>query len=183
MGGSIYVINTINEMKKILYLAITFICMTSCCPPRILYSTESVMPSAERDSIEVTLLKGDIISSGGSDPMMCARLDILNRKTTSVSILDSPVLELFTDNHILLFEEFERKDTGACNSTILSQERKEATLYFKSQDDNYVTYKSLKKNGKKLSGHKLCLTVYLKDCNGINIEKKIVLIPTKTKKM
>ena len=183
LGGTIQEINTINEMKKILYLAITLICMTSCYLPRILYSTESVMPSAECDSIEVTLLRGDIISSGGSDPAMAARLDIVNRKTTSVSLLDSPVLELFTDNHILLFEEFERKDTLASNSTIPSHERKEVTLYFKSQDDNYVTYQSLKKEGKKLSGHKLCLTLHLKDCNGINIEKKIVLIPTKTKRM
>ena len=134
-------------MKKILYLAITLICMTSCYLPRILYSTESVMPSAECDSIEVTLLRGDIISSGGSDPAMTARLDIVNRKTTSVSLLDSPVLELLADNHILLFEEFERKDTLASNSTIPSHERKEVTLYFKSQDDNYVTYQSLKKEG------------------------------------
>ncbi|MGC3977357.1 MAG: hypothetical protein QM751_03450 [Paludibacteraceae bacterium] len=53
-------------MKKIVFLIILSVfVLTSCYPPRIIYSIEDIQPSLQEDSIDIKLIKASTITTGG----------------------------------------------------------------------------------------------------------------------
>lgn len=196
LGKSVYDTNTINieffdNMRKYLLTLILLAYLTSCYPPRIIYGLESVQPNLANDSIRIVLNSADIISVGMLDPLMGIDLEIQNERSSVLYLSDDSRLELHTESEILQYEN-SIKDTmnvsfqmlpyeevlkyKSCR--ILPYEKRQQKFSFKANDINFITYNSLKEKR-----HKLFLSLDLIDENGNRIEKKVVLVPIKTKRM
>ena len=150
-------------------------CSWCVCPPRIIYSPEKAISTEWDDSIEVMVTECDIISPNAINTWFGSRIEITNRKTSDLYLLDTPALELRTGIQNL---SFSIDTVNTVGGPIYANGKKEINLYFNVEDSDGVTYKSLR-NG----GHKLFLTMDLKDEDGVIYDKKIILIPIKTKKM
>lgn len=149
--------------------------LTSCYPPRILYSIEGIRPSLKQDSVDVQLIKGSTITTGGLSLHLSLYLEISNKKESSILINRNSILELRTDSVILKYEI----SPDSLVYQLRENENKLLHLYFHTTDFEYATYKTVDTNHQ----HKLFLFLDLRDDEDKQIEKCVILKPTGVKRM
>jgi hypothetical protein len=149
--------------------------LTSCYPPRIIYSIENIQPLVREDSIDVQLIKGSTITTGGLSLFQNLYLEILNNKESSILINQNSILELRTDSATLKFEIL----PDSLTYQLGENEKKLLHLYFRATDFEYITYKTVDTEHK----HKLYLFLDLHNDKGEKVEKCVILKPTGTKRM
>jgi hypothetical protein len=149
--------------------------LTSCYPPRILYSIAEVTPCYQQDSIGVRLIKGSITTVGGQDVSLNLYLEISSNKENNILINQNSTLELRTDSVVLKYEI----SPYSLNYQLGKNDKKLLHLFFKATDLEYVTYKTVDTGNR----HKLFLFFDLRDNQGEKIEKCVILTPTGTRRM
>jgi hypothetical protein len=175
-------------MKKIIFpfILLAFV-LTSCYPPRIIYSIEDVQPSCQEDSIEAQLMKGSTYTTGGLSISLHLYLEILNNKEDCIFIEKNSTLELRTDSAVLKY----KISPDSLNYQLNKNEKKLLYLYFRATDFDHITYKtvdwpsiwSFRTRNQKAPQHKIYLFLDLQDESSKKIEKCIILKPTGTKRM
>ena len=155
------VFNPITTMiMKIIPIIIVF--LTSCHPPRIIYSQEDT--SVNTDSLSIRLIRGSMY--GGIDLHLRVFLSIKNNVGDSLILQNSSTAKIVTDEgEIELFMNGETKD-----STLLSSEDSNVSILFQGIDESYLAYNHIYKDK-----HHVELTIRLKAKNGRLINKRILL--------
>ena len=163
-------------MKRIVFFLILLATvLTSCYPPRIIYSIENIQPLMQEDSIDIQLINGSITTTGGLSLFLNLYLEISNNKESSISINQNSTLELHADSTTLKFEI----SPDSLVYRLGENEKKILHLYFRATDFEYITYKTVDTENK----HKLYLFLDLHDDKGEEIEKYVILELTGTKWM
>ncbi len=175
-------------MKRIaFFLILLLFTLTSCYPPRIIYSIEGFQPSFAQDSINVRLLEGSTITTGGSYLYLNLYLEIASNREGSVFINKNSTLELQTDSTALIYD--------ICSDTLVyalnKNEIKLLKLHFNSEDRDHITYKTVEwpsmwsfcSRKMETPRHKLFLYLDIQDKNKNKMGKYIVLKPTETKRL
>ena len=154
-------VNPITTMiMKIIPIIIVF--LTSCHPPRIIYSQEDT--SVNTDSLSIRLIRGSMY--GGIDLHLRVFLSIKNNVGDSLILQNSSTAKIVTDEgEIELFMNGETKD-----STLLSSEDSNVSILFQGIDESYLAYNHIYKDK-----HHVELTIRLKAKNGRLINKRILL--------
>ncbi|MDR1005414.1 MAG: hypothetical protein LBL74_00925 [Bacteroidales bacterium] len=175
-------------MKRVIFYTIPLIfILTSCYPPRIMYSIENIKPLYEEDSIRVQLIKGNTISTGTTITYTELYLEIFNDRKNDVLIGQNSILELRTDSSCLQYEISKDSLIYQLNSN----ERKLLRLNFRAMDSDHIAYKtvdwssiwSFRVRKETNPRHKLFLLLDLQNNDGNKIEKQIILKPIGTKRM
>jgi len=163
-------------MKKIVFLIILSVfVLTSCYPPRIIYSIEDIQPSLQEDSIDIKLIKASTITTGGLSLHMSLYLEILNNKESVIFIEKNSILELRTDSAVLRYKIY----PDSLTYQLRKNEKKSLQLHFTATDIEYVVYKTMNTDKK----HKLLLFLDLQEENGKKIKKCVILRPTGIRRM
>lgn len=173
--------------KKVLPILLLMSLLSSCYPPKILYSIEHIESLSEDDSIRVQLIGGDIISSGTTDVYLGLQLKLSNDSENDIFIRQNSTLELKTDSAMLKFEIF----PDSLDYCLEQFEGKLLQLNFKAIDLEHITYTtvdwpsfwSMRTLEQKTPLHKLYLSLDLYNKEGEKIENNVVLKPIGTKKM
>jgi hypothetical protein len=173
-------------MKNILFccLLLAFV-LTSCYPPRILYSIENVQPF-QTDSINVQLIEGSAITAGGLSIYLNLYLEISNNKTSNILINQNSALELLSDSGNLKYEI----SPDSLVFQLMGSETKLLQLHFHATDFDHITYKavewpsiwSFRTHRIETPRHKLFLYMDLQDDKGNKVKKCIILKPTGIKR-
>ncbi len=151
------------------------IVLTSCYPPRIIYSIENIQPITQKDSIDVGLIEGSTITTGGLSLFLNLYLEISNNKENSISINQNSILELRTDSATLKYAI----SPDSLVYRLGENDKKLLRLSFRATDFDYITYKTVDTEHK----HRLYLFLDLHDYKGEKIEKCVILKPTGTRRM
>jgi len=164
-------------MKRIVFFLILFaFILTSCYPPRIIYSIADIKPYVQQDSIDVRLIKGSTIATGGALSLFLSMyVEISNNKESNILINQNSTLELRTDSAVLKYEI----SPDSLVYQLGRNDKKLLHLSFQATDFDYITYKTVDTE----NHHKLFLFLDLQDYRGEKIEKCVILNPTKTKRM
>ncbi|NDW13666.1 hypothetical protein D0T50_12305 [Bacteroides sp. 214] len=160
-------------MKRIMLFILLISTLTSCYPPRIIYSIKDTQPSCLRDSVDVRLIKGSTITTGGLSLFPNLYLEISNNKENSIFINQNSTLELRTDSAILKYEI----SSDSLVYQLGKNDKQLLHLSFRATDFERITYKTVDIE------HKLYLLLDLYNDNGEKIEKCVILKPTGTKRM
>jgi len=161
--------------------------LTSCYPPKIIYSIEDIKPSYKEDSIRVQLIEGNTISTGTTTTYLGLYLEISNDRKNDLLIGQNSTLELRTDSAYLQY----KISQDSLIYQLDRNDRKLLRLNFRAMDFDHITYKtvdwpsiwSFGTRKEKNPRHKLFLLLDLQDNNGKKIEKCVILKPIGTKKM
>ncbi|MDH8702172.1 hypothetical protein M2138_001532 [Dysgonomonadaceae bacterium PH5-43] len=160
-------------MKRIILFILLISSLTSCYPPRIIYSIEDPQPSCLRDSVDVRFIKGSTITTGGLSLFLSLYLEISNNKENNIFINQNSTLELRTDSAILKYEI----SSDSLVYQLGKNDKQLLHLSFRATDSEHITYKTVDIE------HKLYLLLDLHNDNGEKIEKCVILKPTGTKRM
>jgi hypothetical protein len=139
-----------------------------------------------KDSVDVRLIKGSTITTGGLSLFLNLYLEISNNKESSISINQNSILELRTDSATLKYEI----SPDSLVYRLGENEKKLLHLYFRATDLDYITYKTVdwpsiwnfSTLGVKNTRHRLYLFLDLRNDKEEKMEKCIILKPTGTKR-
>ena len=157
-------------MKKIIFIIILSFSIVSCYPPCIVYAIGDVRPSAEVDSVEIILQKGNTVSLDAQTVLSMLSVEIRNNSKSGLTLHKSK-LKAVAGSSTLNSTFVEHDSNVPCS--LKSGEKKEVMLTFKTEDIDNLVY-----NNKK--GHLLKLYVEFLDCNNRIINKEILLKVSKT---
>lgn len=175
-------------MKRIVFLILLTVVLTSCYPPRIIYSIENIQPLMQKDSIDVRLVEGSTITTGDASSLFSnLYLEISNKRESNILINPNSILELRTDSSVLKYDI----SPDSLIYQLGRNDKKLLHLSFQTTDCEYVAYETIEFPSiwsfrtLKLDNpqHKLYLLLDLYDDKGEKIEKYVVLKPTGTKRM
>lgn len=155
------------------YFILLISLLTSCYPPRIIYSIEETQFSCLKDSVGVRLIKGSTVTTGGMSLFLNLYLEVSNNTKDSIFIDQNSTLDLRTNTSILKYEI----SSDSLAYQLGKNDKKQFCLSFQTTDFEYVTYNTID------TGHKLCLVLDLRNGKGEKIDKCVILKPTGTKRM
>lgn len=135
-----------------------------------------IKPPAQADSINIQLIDGNIIATGGALQLFLnLYLEVSNNKKCNILIKNNSTLELRIDSTVLKFE----LSSDSIDYQLENNEKKQLHLCFEVRDFENVAYKTIDTPNQ----HKLYLFLNLQDDFGRKIKKCVVLNPKGTKRM
>ncbi len=153
--------------KKLLLFILLVFAWTSCVLPRIVYSIENIQPSEQDDLIALELVKGETLTTGGERLYVFLDLKILNNRDSTISIGHS--LEIAVDSTILKAKII----SGSIPHFLEKNKSDVLKLEFMVEDPKSIVYKAREKK----KAHKLLLSLYIQDVEGVRSKKTITLKP------